>query len=186
MPKLPQFSVFGNGEATYVPVASYSDLRECVPSRGETVLVTTSCVLSAWELMPVLIDPRNGHGTCLRAIITSYNMSFEAVAGLEQMLSDGAIELADVIVSEAIRRMSDGGAVYGYLDALRERFPGRVRWARRRLHAKTIGLHMKTDLCYTVVGSGNMAHNTRHEAYVILTDGGAFMHLAHWVGELMR
>jgi hypothetical protein len=167
-------------------IATPEELHEVVPCRGQTALVTTRRAMSGWHWLPVLCDRGNGHGHCRRAIVTTYNMSCEAVAGLEQLLQDETIELADVVLSDSMVRLSDGATVYRDLAVLAERFAGRFRWRAGKVHAKTIGCHMASGIMYTIIGSGNMAYNTNHEAYVVLTDEAAFLHLAAWVGSLLR
>jgi len=180
-------TLFGDAEGVICgSVRSPEDLREVVPSRGQTAVVTTDAAMSAWHWLPVLCDPTLGHGHCRRAVITTYNLSQEAVGGLESLLRGHAIELADVVLSDAMSRVGDGGEVYGHLEAVGRAYPGRFRWAAQKIHAKTIGLHMASGLTYTVVGSGNMAYNTHHEAYVLLTDEAAFLHLATWVGGMFH
>lgn len=172
-----------NSDRLFADVITPDDLPNVVPARGQTAIVTTRCAFSAWAFVPLLIRPENGHGKCERCTITTYNLAFDAVASLEQAIADDRIEVAQVIVSENLQRVGDGGAVYAYLTAIGEK-TGRLRWARARVHAKTIGLRMASGLCYTVIGSGNMAHNTAHEAYAILTDRETYLHLVTWAGEI--
>ena len=181
----PALSVFGSSPGLYTSITSVDEMRDAIPSRGETALITTNGEFSAWQFVPLLCSPTMGHGICERATITTYNMSKDVVFSIEQLVRDERIIIAQIVISESLERLSDRGAAYRCLDAASRATGDRVRWAKAKLHAKTISLRMSSGLCYVIVGSGNMAYNTKHEAYVVLTDPKAYEHVAEWVIRLV-
>jgi len=161
-------------------IRSWRDVADHLPGPGENTVLVTCREFSAFEFVPMLL-----HGPCDRLIITTYNMSAAAVGMLAALLAGGQVELADVLVHESMRRLSDGGAAAAALGDIRRTFPDRFRFRELDIHAKLICMAMASGDAWVVEGSGNMARNTSIELYSVFNDPGRLGFHAGWVGRLL-
>lgn len=158
-------------------IGDWREIAGRLPAPGENTLIVTRRAFSAFEFVPILLS-----GPCERLLVTTYNMSLATIGMLEQLVSDGRVVLADVLVSESMQRLSDGGAVVEQLAGISRMFRDRFRFRALDIHAKIICMAMEDGPSWVVEGSGNMARNTSIETYSIFDDPGRLAFHASWIG----
>ena len=169
-------SLFGGGTV----VRSWQEVEGMLPGPGENTVVVTRREFSAFEFVPMLL-----HGRCERLMLTTFNISGPAVGMIGALLDSGQVHLADVLVHESMRRLSEGGRAAAALADLRRAFRGRFRFRELDIHAKLICMAMECGDAWVVEGSGNMARNTSIELYSIFNDPLRLQFHAGWVGDLL-
>jgi hypothetical protein len=161
-------------------IRSWREVADHLPGPGANTTLVTCREFSAFEFVPMLL-----HGPCELLLLTTYNISGTAVGMLGSLLSSGQVHLADVLVHESMRRLSDGGQAAAALADLRQGFPGRFRFRELDIHAKLICMAMASGDAWVVEGSGNMARNTSIELYSVFNDAGRIQFHAGWIGGLL-
>lgn len=161
-------------------IRNWREIADYLPGPGENTLLVTQKQFSSFEFVPILLD-----GLCERLLIATFNMSGQAVGMLEMLLDEGQVCLADILVSEAMRRLSDGGAVIEQLEGLAREFQGRVRFRALDIHAKLIGIATEGGDFWVVEGSGNMSRNTHIELYSLFNDRDRYAFHSRWIGGVV-
>jgi len=163
-------------------IQSWRDAISVIPPPGQQSVCVVKGHLSAWEWVPVLLHA----GVCDRLILTTYNLAVPVAQALQGLVSLGRILLADVIVSEAMHRLSSGPETLQVLMDTTRIFPGRVRVMTTDIHAKLICMAMESGDAYVIEGSGNMARNTHIELYSLHNDPARLQFHSNWTGALLH
>lgn len=178
-----------NSQETRVQTASethteylthWKRLANHLPKPSGNVVVVTRRSFSAAALIPLLMTAR-----CHRMLVSTFNISVDAIGMLSGLLSDGSVTLLDLIVNQSIWSKRTTVIEAETLDRLPRLFPGRVRVGGPNVHAKVIAMAMSTGDNWIVEGSGNMADNANIELYSIWNDAERFRFHADWITDAM-
>jgi len=159
----------------------FRQLAGRLPDHGGLISFVTYRALTAPDLLALLL----GCGACDRALLCSFNVSEEAAGFLDGMVTEGRIDLLDVIVSNSMPRLQAGGAL-PVLEAMTERLPNRVRLRLADVHAKVYCLAMASGDNWVVETSANLARNSRIELFTIWNSAERLFWHAEWTAALVR